>query len=67
MFGLFDGPSHEHFVDRGKVWCPVRGRDVEVDLCAGCQSLEAMELDAERPCVRCEPVVPGAWLLRRLV
>lgn len=67
MFALFDRPTHEHFVDNGKVWCPVRGRDVELDLCAGCRSLEAIELDGEHPLVRCEPAAPRAWLLRRLV
>lgn len=67
MFALFDRPSHEHFIDNGKVWCPVRGRDVEIDLCAGCRSLEGIEFDGKRPTVRCEPVAPRAWLLRRLV
>jgi hypothetical protein len=67
MFTLFDRPSREHFIDNGKVWCPVRGRDVETDVCAGCRSLEAIDLDGERPCVRCEPGAPRAWLLRRLV
>lgn len=67
MFALFDRPSHEHFIDNGKVWCPVRGADVEVDRCAGCRSLEAIEFDGEPPYVRCEPATPRAWLLRRLV
>jgi len=67
MFGLFDRPSTDHFIDQGKVWCPVRGRDVDFDLCAGCHSLDEIELDGERPHVRCEPAAPRAWLLRRLV
>jgi hypothetical protein len=37
------------------------------DLCAGCRSLEAIELDGERPYVRCESMVPRTWLLRRLI
>ena len=67
MFALFDRPSHDHFIDNGKVWCPVRGRDVELDLCSGCRSLDAIEVDGEAPYVRCEPPAPRAWLLRRLV
>jgi hypothetical protein len=41
--------------------------DVELDLCAGCRSLETIELAGEPPYVRCEPAAPRAWLLRRLV
>jgi hypothetical protein len=67
MFALLNRPSYDHFIDNGKVWCPVRGRDVESDLCAGCRSREAIELDGERPFVRCNPPAPHAWLLRRLV
>jgi hypothetical protein len=67
MFSLFDRPAGEHFIDDGHLWCPVRGHDVEFDLCAGCRALEAIELEAERPYVRCAPEAPRAWLLRRLV
>ena len=65
MFTFFDRPSREHFIDNGKVGCPVRGRDVETDVCAGCRSLEAIEADGERPYVRCEPAALPAWVLRR--
>jgi hypothetical protein len=67
MFGLFSLPSQEHFIDNGHVFCPARGRDVEFDLCAGCGSLERVDLDARPPSVTCAPMAPGAWLLRRLV
>ena len=67
MFALFDRPTRDHFIDEGNVWCPVRGSNVEFDLCAGCRSLERIELDCERPYVRCSPELPRAWLLRRLV
>ena len=67
MFGLFSLPSQEHFIDNGHVFCPTRGRDVEFDLCAGCGSLERVDLDARPPSVTCAPMAPGAWLLRRLV
>jgi hypothetical protein len=67
VFALFDRPTREHFIDNGRAWCPVRGRDVESDVCAACRSLERIELDCERPYVRCAAELPRAWLLRRLV
>lgn len=67
MFGLFTEVSRSHYIDGGKVFCPTRGRDVDFDLCAGCRSLEQLNLEATPPYVRCAPLAPGAWLLRRLV
>ena len=67
MFALFDRAQREHFIDNGRVWCPVRGHDVDFDLCAGCRSLEALDLDGECPSVRCAPEAPRTFLLRRLV
>jgi hypothetical protein len=67
MFSLFTLPPAQHFIDNGHVFCPTRGRDVDFDLCAGCASLEAIDLEAKPPFVRCAPLAPGAWLLRRLV
>lgn len=67
MFALFDHPRRKHFIEDGHVWCPVRGRDVEIDLCMACRSLEVMHLDGEQPHVRCAPEAPRAWLLRGLL
>ena len=67
MFSFLTLPPQSHFIDGGHVFCPTRGRDVDFDLCAGCRSLQAIELDAKPPYVRCAPMAPGAWLLRRLV
>ena len=67
MFALFTEPSGQHYIDNGHVFCPTRGRDVDFDLCAGCRSLEEINLDAAPAYVRCAPLAPGAWLLRRLV
>lgn len=67
MFGLFSDPSRQHYIDHGRVFCPTRGHDVDFDLCAGCSSLEELNFDAAPPFVRCAPLAPGAWLLRRLV
>jgi len=55
MFSLFRSPGGEHYVDRGCVSCPRRGRGVEVDLCAGCEWMTSIELQAKPPFVRCEP------------
>ena len=54
MFSLIRPPTYEHYVDNGCVSCPRRGRDVEVDLCAGCEWLSAIDLQAKPPFVRCE-------------
>ena len=67
MFGLFTQRAADHYMDAGKVFCPTRGRDIDFDLCAGCGSLEKIDFDATPPYVRCAPLAPGAWLLRRLV
>ena len=67
MFSFFTLPPQHHFIDSGHVFCPTRGRDVDFDVCAGCRSVEAIDLQANPPFVRCAPLAPGAWLLRRLV
>lgn len=54
MFSFIRPPSHEHYVDGGCVSCPRRGHDVEVDLCAGCQWMTEIDLQAKPPFVRCE-------------
>ena len=55
MFYFFRTPADQHYVDNGCVSCPRRGRDVEVDLCAGCESMTSIELQAKPPFVRCRP------------
>jgi hypothetical protein len=64
MFSLIRTPAFEHYVDGGSVSCPRRGRDVEVDLCAGCEWMSAIDLQAEPPFVRCQAVPSPAPLLR---
>jgi len=53
MFSFMKLPRYEHYVDRGCVHCPRRGRDVEVDLCAGCEWMTKIDLQAKPPFVRC--------------
>ena len=55
MFSFIRPPSYEHYVDRGSVSCPRRGGDVEVDLCAGCERMTTIDLQAKPPFVRCRP------------
>ncbi|MTV24314.1 hypothetical protein FTX61_02590 [Nitriliruptoraceae bacterium ZYF776] len=52
---MFRRRSPERIVDAGLVHCPVRGRDVDVERCGGCEALRAIEVDAAgRPvAVRC--------------
>jgi hypothetical protein len=40
-------------IDDGRVACPLRRRDVEVDLCAGCGWAGAIDMEGEAPSVRC--------------
>lgn len=40
-------------VDDGRVRCPVRRRDVEVDDCLGCGRLREARLDADLPVIVC--------------
>lgn len=40
-------------VDRGRVSCPSRGRDVDVEECFACEQLEDADIDAKRPLVVC--------------
>jgi hypothetical protein len=53
MFAVFS-PRREHrVIDAGRVCCPLRRRDVEVDLCAGCGWARAIDVEGEAPSVRC--------------
>ena len=61
---MFRAPPEEHFIDHGKVYCPVRKRDVEFDLCAGCRWTSSIDLKAKAPVVRCRPQAMPPWILR---
>jgi hypothetical protein len=64
MFSFIRPPRDEHYVDRGSVSCPRRGRDVEVDLCAGCERMTTIDLQAKPPFVRCRPGSTPALQMR---
>jgi hypothetical protein len=67
MFSLFRAPLDRRFIDAGRVACPVRGRDVDVDRCAGCQWLVAIDDAAKTPSIRCRPDCVSPGFLQQLV
>jgi hypothetical protein len=61
---FFRHPSDEHYIDQGHVFCPVRERDVDFDLCAGCRWATDIDLTSRLPVVRCRPTRFPSWLGR---
>ena len=55
MFSLFPARPDRHVIDNGLVACELRKRDVEIDVCAGCRWLGAIDCGAAIPVVRCNP------------
>ena len=64
MFSFIRPSAYDHYVDRGCVSCPRRGRDVEVDLCAGCEYMTSIDLQAKPAFVRCRPGPSPALRMR---
>ena len=67
MFGLrvlFDPVGVTRLVDAGQVFCPVRGRNLDVDRCGGCAYLDGVvEHGEDSPSeIRCQ--IPLAVLTR---
>ncbi len=56
MFSLFPRPLDQHFIDNGRVGCPVRECDVESDSCVVCTRMIEIDEKAKMPFVRCRPV-----------
>lgn len=61
---MFRLSSDEHFIDAGRVHCPLRARDVDFDMCAGCRWATGVDLQAKSPVVHCRPERPPLWLTR---
>ena len=64
---MFRSAADEHLIDDGRVYCPVRKRDVEFDLCAGCRWTTSIDLKSKPAVVRCLPAstplsVMSPWL-----
>jgi hypothetical protein len=46
--------KEKHLVDEtARVFCGVRGRDVDIETCLGCRHLERYDLDSRRPYLVC--------------
>ena len=56
LLTLLHRPASEHFVDGGRVGCPVRGTDVDVEACMACGQAASVDLNANPPVVRCRSV-----------
>ena len=41
-------------IDQGRVFCPVRMRDVDIDQCVGCKRLDGIDVDSRHPHVVCQ-------------
>lgn len=61
MFGILRVREVRRPVEAGRVCCPLRSRDADVDLCLGCNFAGEVELATKNPFVACQP--PRAPLL----
>jgi hypothetical protein len=61
---MFRTNTEEHFIDEGRVYCPVRGRDVEFDLCASCRWVASIDMQGRAAVVRCRPESSPVWVMR---
>jgi hypothetical protein len=61
MLGFLKRRIEKLFIDGGSVSCPVRGTDVEVDLCYACERCLEIDERAPMPFVRCEPPPRLSW------
>jgi hypothetical protein len=62
MFLLFRPPLDRRFIDAGRVSCPLRAGDVDVDRCASCPWLAGFDHGSRTPSIRCRPdFVPAGF------
>ena len=55
MFNIFRRRTNQRFIDRGRVFCPNHGSDIDVEECVRCQRLIEFNDKVEAPFLRCEP------------
>lgn len=64
---FFQPPLERHAIDDGRVYCPRREADMDVDRCLSCEHLITFDGASKPPMVRCRPDRPlPAFLLRVL-
>ena len=61
MLGMIRVREVRRPVEAGRVCCPLRSRDADVDLCLGCEFACKVELAAKTPFVACR--APARLLL----
>ena len=59
MFAILRRAPRELFIDRDRVFCPVRRADTDIETCLSCRWANAIDLDAKTPVVRCSPLLAG--------
>jgi hypothetical protein len=55
MFQFFRRAPLQLFIDHDQVYCPVRGKDTDTEVCAACPSLTKIDEAARPPFLRCRP------------
>jgi hypothetical protein len=55
MFSLIRLPEERHLIDAGRVSCPLRGRDADVEDCLRCGFLRKLVPQGEAAFVGCRP------------
>jgi hypothetical protein len=55
MFSLIRRPEESRLIDAGRVACPLRERDADVEDCLQCGFVRDVEAEAKTPFVRCRP------------
>lgn len=65
MFGFLKSPEDRHFVASGRVYCPVRRADTDVDNCYSCPRLTHSSIAQDGVLsVWCTTSVPAASIAR---
>ena len=57
MFSLHRHPSDRRYVYYGRVHCPIRANEPEIDVCAGCSWLLDINQSQDESFIRCQPVL----------
>lgn len=66
MFGFFKSADDRHFVLSGRIYCPIRKTDTDIDNCYSCPRLiqSSIAQDGVRS-IRCTTSLPPASIARQ--